>query len=259
MSSCANPATVQPTDLTLHSVRARIARYAPAEAELKRSYPTRRAVLLQVLHLAQQEFGCVPRVAIEWAADVSECSPVHAFSVVEFYTMYRQVPKGRFLIQICQTMCCHIQGSEDLIAHVEKKLGIHAGGTTEDHLFSLVRVECLALCGSGPGVMIDDQAIGPVPHALGSGKLAGQEGLESVERDSRSEALEEKTAIDVGIHGKVISVISLLVKRDYVRNPFKQLTYSRTYERGIRATRRAFSHPLPANAHGRRHPGSPFR
>jgi len=171
MSSCANPALVQPDDLTLDGVRARMAGYAPAIAELKRRYPTRRAVLLQILHLAQQQFGWVPRVAIEWAAEVSECSPVHAFSVVEFYTMYRQVPGGRYLIQICQTMCCHVQGSEDLIAHVEKKLGIHAGETTADHLFSLVRVECLALCGSGPGVMIDDQAIGPVPHALGSGKL----------------------------------------------------------------------------------------
>jgi NADH-quinone oxidoreductase subunit E len=171
MSSCANPALVQPTDLTLDGVRSRMAGYAPAISELSRRYPTRRAVLLQVLHLAQQEFGWVPRVAIEWAAEVSACSPVHAFSVVEFYTMYRQVPKGRFLIQICQTMCCHLQGSEDLIAHVEKKLGIHVGGTTDDHVFSLVRVECLALCGSGPGVMIDDQAIGPVPHALGSGKL----------------------------------------------------------------------------------------
>jgi NADH-quinone oxidoreductase subunit E len=172
MSSCANPATVQPADLTLDAVRDRMARYAPQITELKRRYPTRRAVLLQVLHLAQQEFGWVPRVAIAWAAEVAECSAVHAFSVVEFYTMYRQVPKGRHLIQICQTMCCHLQGSEALIAHVEQKLGIHCGGTTEDKLFSLVRVECLALCGSGPGVMIDDQAIGPVPHALGSGTLA---------------------------------------------------------------------------------------
>jgi NADH-quinone oxidoreductase subunit E len=171
MSSCANPAAVQPADLTLDVVRARMAPQAERIAELKRRYPTRRAVLLQVLHLAQQQFGWVPRVAIEWAAEVSECSAAHAFSVVEFYTMYRQVPTGRHLIQVCQTMCCHIQGAEDLIAHLEKKLGLHAGETTADHLFTLVRVECLALCGSGPGVMIDDQAIGPVPHTLGSGKL----------------------------------------------------------------------------------------
>lgn len=171
MSACVNPATVQPGDLTIDGVRARMAGYAPVITELKRRYPTRRAVLLQVLHLAQQEFAWVPRVAIQWAAEVAECSPAHAFSVVEFYTMYRQVPMGRHLIQVCQTMCCHLQGAEDLIAHLERKLGLHAGGTTADGLFSLVRVECLALCGSGPGVMIDDQAIGPVPHPLGQGVL----------------------------------------------------------------------------------------
>ncbi|MEK7411936.1 MAG: NAD(P)H-dependent oxidoreductase subunit E [Planctomycetota bacterium] len=172
MSSCANPALVQPTDLTVAAVRSRMAPYQSRIDELKRRYPTRRAVLLQVLHLAQQEFGWVPRVAIEWAAEVSETSAVHAFSVVEFYTMYRQAPRGRYLVQVCQTMCCHIQGAEDLIEHIEAKLGIHAGETTADGVFSLVRVECLALCGSGPGVMIDDQAIGPVPHPLNQpGKL----------------------------------------------------------------------------------------
>ncbi len=172
MSACAvNPATVQPVGLTTDQVAARMAKYQPTIDELLRRHPTRRAVLLQTLHLVQGEFGWVPRVAIEWAAGVAQCSPAHAFSVVEFYTMYRQVPKGRYFIQICQTMCCHIQGAEDLIAHVEHTLGIHAGETTPDGLFSLARVECLALCGSGPGVMIDDQAIGPKPHRLGQGNL----------------------------------------------------------------------------------------
>ena len=172
MSACTvNPATVQPAGLTTDQVAARMAKHQPVIDELLRRHPTKRAVLLQTLHLVQGEYGWVPRTAIEWAASVADCSPAHAFSVVEFYTMYRQVPKGRYFIQICQTMCCHIQGAEELIAHVEKKLGIHAGETTSDGLFSLVRVECLALCGSGPGVMIDDQAIGPKPYKLGEGTL----------------------------------------------------------------------------------------
>jgi NADH:ubiquinone oxidoreductase subunit E len=172
MSGCAvKPASVQPAGLTVEAVRTRMARFQPQIDELWRRYPTQRAVLLQVLHLAQEEYGWVPRATIEWAAEVSKCSPAHAFSVVEFYTMYRQVPTGRHLIQVCQTMCCYIQGSEDLIAKLESSLGIHCGETTSDGLFSLVRVECLALCGSGPGVMIDDQAIGPAPHRLGDAVL----------------------------------------------------------------------------------------
>jgi NADH:ubiquinone oxidoreductase subunit E len=174
MSSTAhapNPAHVQPADLTIERVRERMARFQPRIDELLRRFPVKRAALLPVLWLVQEEFGWVPRVAIAWAAEISAVSPVHAFGVVEFYTMYRQVPMGRFLIQVCQTMCCHIQGSEALTEHLEKTLGIHAGETTEDGLFSLLRVECLALCGTGPGVMINDQAIGPVPHALGQSGL----------------------------------------------------------------------------------------
>jgi NADH-quinone oxidoreductase subunit E len=150
-ASHANPATVQPADLTLAAVRTRMQPYQAQVDELLRRYPAKRAVLLQVLWLAQQEFGWVPRVAIEWAAEVAAVSAVHAFGVVEFYTMYKQVPTGRHLVQVCQTMCCLLQGSEPLIEHLEHKLGVHCGGTTADGLFTLVRVECLALCGPVPG------------------------------------------------------------------------------------------------------------
>ncbi|MBA3707588.1 MAG: NAD(P)H-dependent oxidoreductase subunit E [Planctomycetes bacterium] len=160
-AACVNPATIQPKDLTVDQVRERMKKYQPQIDELWRRYPVKRAVLLQVLWLLQEEYRWVPRVGIEWAAEVSAVSAAHAYGVVEFYTMYKQVPSGRYLIQVCQTMCCLIQGSEDLIAHLEKKLGIHSGETTSDGMFTLVRVECLALCGTGPGVMINDEAIGP--------------------------------------------------------------------------------------------------
>ena len=173
MSGCTvNPAEHQPKDLTLSVVVELMAKYQPRVEELWRRYPVKRAALLQVLWMAQEEFGWVPREAIKWAADTCVVSHAHAFGVTEFYTMYRQVPAGKHLIQVCQTMCCYIQGSENLIEHLEKSLGVHSGQTTKDGLFTLVRVECLALCGTGPGVMIDDQAIGPKPHALGEGQLA---------------------------------------------------------------------------------------
>ena len=172
MSSCSiNPATVQPAGLTVAGVAERMARFQPRVDELLRRFPVKRGALLPVLWLVQEEFGWVPRAAIEWAANTCAVAPVHAFSVVEFYTMYKQVPTGRYFVQVCQTMCCAIQGAEELIHHIEKSLGIHAGETTPDGLFTLVRVECLALCGSGPGVMINDQAIGPEPFALGEGAL----------------------------------------------------------------------------------------
>jgi NADH:ubiquinone oxidoreductase subunit E len=165
--ACVNPAEHQPKDLTAAVVAGRMARHQARVAELLARYPVKRGALLQALWLVQEEFGWVPREAIKWAADTSAVSHAHAFGVTEFYTMYRQVPAGKHLVQVCQTMACYQQGAEDLIAHLETSLGVHCGETTPDGLFTLVRVECLALCGSGPGVMIDDQAIGPEPHALG--------------------------------------------------------------------------------------------
>jgi NADH-quinone oxidoreductase subunit E len=163
-------------------VRERMTKHRPQIEELWRRYPVKRAVLLQVLWLVQQEYGWVPRVAIEWAAETAAVSPAHAFGVVEFYTMYKQVPQGRHLVQVCQTMCCLIQGSENLIEHLEKKLGVHCGETTADGIFTLVRVECLALCGTGPGVMIDDQAIGAEPHALGgTGAILAEKHLDQAD------------------------------------------------------------------------------
>jgi len=156
---------VQPTDLDLAGVRERMAPQTERVAELLRRYPVKRAALLQVLWLIQEEFGWIPRVSIRWAAEVCEVAPVHAFAVVEFYTMYKQIPPARYHIRVCQGVSCHIQGAEELIAHLEQKLGIRAGEHTEDALFALERVECLAACGNGPAVQVNDDFL------FGSGEL----------------------------------------------------------------------------------------
>lgn len=143
--------------LSLEECAARMAPHAARIDELLRRYPVKRGALLQILWLIQEEFGWVPRIAIKWAAKICQVSPVHAFSVVEFYTMYRQVPMGRYIIRVCHNVSCHLQGAEALIAHLEKKLSIRAGGTTPDGLFSLERVECLAACSNGPAVQVNDE------------------------------------------------------------------------------------------------------
>ena len=152
-------------DLSLEQVREELAYLQPRVDELLRRYPVKRGALLQVLWLVQEHFSWVPRIGIKWAAEHCDVSPVHAFGVVEFYTMYRQAPVGRYFVQVCHNVACHIQGAEEMVTHLENKLGIHAGETTEDGLFTLVRVECLAMCGNGPGILINDEFL------YGSGEL----------------------------------------------------------------------------------------
>lgn len=131
-------------------VRARV-------ADLLKQYPVAQGALLEVLWLAQSELGWVPREAIRWAAKQCGCSPAHAFGVATFYTMYQHAPTGRFLLQFCQNVCCHIAGAEDVIAIAEQQLGVKAhGGTTPDGLFTLLRVECLGACGNGPVMLVND-------------------------------------------------------------------------------------------------------
>ena len=125
--------------------------------ELVRRYPVPKAALLPVLWVAQETLGWLPREAIRWAAGKCKVSPVHAYGVSLFYTMYKKQPTGRFFVQICQNVSCHILGAEDIISHAEKALGISShGGTTPDGLFTLLRVECLGACGNGPVLLVND-------------------------------------------------------------------------------------------------------
>lgn len=128
---------------------------------LIRRYPSPQAALLQVLWLAQHELSWLPQAAIEWAAKQCGTSPVHAYGVATFYTMYLQAPTGKFLLQICQNVTCHALGADNVIAHAEKRLGIPADGahTTPDGLFTLLRVECLGACGNGPVMQVNDDFV----------------------------------------------------------------------------------------------------
>ncbi|HNY30466.1 MAG TPA: NAD(P)H-dependent oxidoreductase subunit E [Fibrobacteria bacterium] len=125
--------------------------------ELVRRYPVPRSALLPMLWLAQETIGWLPQEAIRWAAGKCDVSPVHAYGVSMFYTMYKKEPTGRFFLQICQNVSCHVLGAEDIIAHAESTLGISSkGGTTSDDLFTLLRVECLGACGNGPVMQVND-------------------------------------------------------------------------------------------------------
>ena len=130
-------------------------------SDLIRHYPSPKAALLQVLWLAQHELGWLPNAAIEWSARQCCTTPVHAYGVATFYTMYLKAQTGKFLLQICQNVSCNILGAEALIAHAEKVLGIPADGAhaSADGLFTLLRVECLGACGNGPVMQVNDDFV----------------------------------------------------------------------------------------------------
>ena len=117
----------------------------------------KRSALIQSLMAAQeQNGGWLTRELIEAVADYLQLPPVWAFEVVSFYSMFHTEPVGRHKVNICTNISCWLNGAEDLVGHVEKKLGAKLGETTQDGRITLVvEEECLAACCGAPMMVVD--------------------------------------------------------------------------------------------------------
>jgi NADH-quinone oxidoreductase subunit E len=120
-------------------------------------YPKREAALLPILHLAQKEFGFIDDEAEMAVAEVMGISPVSVREASRFYFMYHHHPIGKYHLQVCHNISCTIMGAETILDHLKERLGIEADQRTEDGLFSIERVECIACCDRGPAMLINDQ------------------------------------------------------------------------------------------------------
>lgn len=123
-------------------------------------YPAgkQKSALLPLLHLAQAEFdGWLSAPVMDYVASLLQIKPIEAYEVASFYSMYNLKPVGKCLIEVCQTSSCWLLGAEDIVKHLEKKLGIKAGETTRDGMFTLKTVECLGSCGTAPMMMCGAQ------------------------------------------------------------------------------------------------------
>jgi len=124
-------------------------------SELLQEYHDKQAALLPVLFVAQEEFGSLGEEATALVASRLELELMHVKSVVSFYTMYKTQPVGKYHIQVCNTLSCAMAGSTTVIDHLKKRLEIEAGEISGDGKFSIEQVECLALCGSAPAMIIN--------------------------------------------------------------------------------------------------------
>lgn len=110
-----------------------------------------KSALLPVLHIAQSEFdGWLSTEVMDYVASLLSIKPIEVYEVASFYSMYNLEPVGKCLLEVCQTGPCWLRGSDDIIEHLEKKLGIKVGETTADGMFTLKAVECLGSCGTAP-------------------------------------------------------------------------------------------------------------
>lgn len=119
-------------------------------------YPNKQAALLPTLWLAQEQNGHLSLDVQEYVANLLNLSPVHVRGVVSFYTMYKEQPVGKYHLQVCRTLSCALVGCESIVRHLDETHKIKNGETTPDGMFSLELVECLASCGTGPVMQVNE-------------------------------------------------------------------------------------------------------
>ncbi len=120
-------------------------------------YPNKMAACIPVLHLCQEQNGWVSEAVIAFVAERLELSAAHVQGVVTFYTLFNQKPVGKHQVWVCHTLSCALRGSDTVLKHCEKRLGIHVGETTKDGKVTLRTAECLAACGQAPMMQVDKE------------------------------------------------------------------------------------------------------
>lgn len=118
-------------------------------------YPRSRSALLPALHIAQNELGWISREAMEEVAALLDLDPDQVEEVASFYTMYYTEPVGTYVLEVCKTIPCSIMGADEMIDYISRTLDIQPGETTDDGLFTLFKVECLAACHRAPVMQVN--------------------------------------------------------------------------------------------------------
>ena len=116
-----------------------------------------RSAIIAGLRAAQHENdGYLTPALIEGVAAYLDLPPIQAYEVATFYSMFETKPVGRHHVSVCTNVSCMLRGAEDLVAHIEGKLGIRTGESTADGRIFLKREEeCLAACCGAPMMMVD--------------------------------------------------------------------------------------------------------
>lgn len=124
---------------------------AQIDREIAKYPPERKqSAVMAALRIAQEEHGWLSEPLMDFVAQLLAMRPIQVYEVATFYSMYDLKPVGKHKICVCTNISCMLRGSEQVVKHLEAKLGIRMGETTADGRFTLKEVECLAACGGAP-------------------------------------------------------------------------------------------------------------
>ena len=124
--------------------------------EMRKRYPTKQALTLPVLWMAQEQFGWISGEVMKYIAGLLDLPVSQVLGVLSFYTMYNSRPVGKYHLQVCTNVSCMLRGSDRIMKHLSERLGIHEGETTADGRFTITEVECLGSCGTAPMLQVNN-------------------------------------------------------------------------------------------------------
>ncbi|MCW5238464.1 NADH-quinone oxidoreductase subunit NuoE [Verminephrobacter eiseniae] len=136
---------------------ATLARFAREVAK----YPAdqKQSAVMACLAIVQQEQGHVSADSQALVADYLGMAPIAVHEVATFYNMYNRQPVGKYKINVCTNLPCQLRGGRQALQHLERKLALASGGTTDDGLFTLQSCECLGACADAPVLLVNDRTM----------------------------------------------------------------------------------------------------
>ena len=145
---------------------------AEQEAQLREVIAAHKDIqgpLMPVLQKAQDIYGYLPIEVQTIIAEGLGLSLEQVYQVVTFYSQFKLNPAGKYTVSVCLGTACYVKGSQNILDELEKQLGIPAGGTTPDGVFTLQPTRCLGCCGLAPVMTVNSDVYG----RLVPGDIAG--------------------------------------------------------------------------------------
>ena len=121
-----------------------------------------RELVVDVMFALQDHYGYLSDEAVEEVAALLDMSPLEVEQLATFYTFIYREPVGKYVIHVCDSVICWMEGHQSLLDHLSGKLGINLGETTADGMFSLLPVCCIGYCDRAPAILINKKVYGPL-------------------------------------------------------------------------------------------------
>jgi len=121
-----------------------------------------RELVVDVMFALQDHYGYLSDEALEEAAVLLGMTPLEMEELATFYTFIFREPVGKYVIHVCDSIICWMNGYESIRDFISQKLGIRMGETTSDGLFTLLPVCCIGYCDRAPAILINRKVYGPL-------------------------------------------------------------------------------------------------